>query len=84
VKKPKWISDQLCLFLARKELLTLEIHNELVAILRPEAAAYSTIAKPLRRRRFPRIMFESPSEPARTIIDDAFLDTFDKQPFSSI
>jgi hypothetical protein len=67
------------LFLARKELSALGIHNELVAVLGLEALAYSTISKYRRQRRFPTILSEPLDEAPLTIID-----ALDKQPFASI
>jgi hypothetical protein len=72
------------LFLARKKLSTLEIHNELVAVLGPEAGVCSTITKYRRQWYFPAIMSDAPAEPPLAIIDDAILDPLDNQAFSSI
>jgi hypothetical protein len=72
------------LFIARKGLSALEIHNELIAVLGPEAVAYSTITKYRRQRHFPTILSEPAEEPPLTIIDGAILDALDKQPLSSI
>jgi hypothetical protein len=59
------VMDQrsICLFLARKEVSALEIHNEFVIVLDPEAEAYSTITKYLWQWHFPAIMTELPDEP---------------------
>jgi hypothetical protein len=74
----------ICLFLAMKGLSARDLHNELVAVLVPDAIAYSTVTSYLRRRQFPAISSEPSHEPPMTIIDYSILDAFDKQPFSSV
>jgi hypothetical protein len=74
----------ICLFLAMKGLSARDIHNELVAVLSPDAIAYSTVASYPQQRQFPTISAEPSDEPPTTIIDDPILDALDKQPFSSV
>ena len=74
----------ICLFLAMKGLSATDVHNELVAVLDPDAITYSTVTSYLRQRQFPAISSEPSDEPPTTIIDDAILDALDKQPFSSV
>jgi hypothetical protein len=52
--------QSICSFLARKGLSTLEIHNELVAVLGSAAIASSTITKYLRQWHFSAMMSERP------------------------
>jgi hypothetical protein len=66
-----------------KGLSARHLHNELVAVLGSGPVAYSAIAKYRRQWNFPAISSEYPRESPRTIIDDTFFDTVDKQPFSS-
>jgi transcriptional regulator of acetoin/glycerol metabolism len=72
----------ICLFLAIKQLLAQAIDNELVAVLGPDAIGYSTVTNYLRH--FPSPLRETADEPAATIIENAILDTIEKQPFSPI
>jgi hypothetical protein len=74
----------ICLFLAMKGLSARYVHDELVAVLGPDAIADSTVTSSLRQRQFPTISSEPCHEPLTTIIDDAILDVLDKQPFSSV
>jgi hypothetical protein len=74
----------ICLFLAMKGLSARDVHNELVAVLGPDAIAYSTVTNYLRQWPFPAISSEPSDEPPTSIIDDAILDAFDKQSFSSV
>jgi hypothetical protein len=74
----------ICMFLAMKQLLAQAIHSKLVAVLGPDAIAYSTVIKYLRQRQFPSIPCEAPDEHPATVIDNAILDALDKQPFSSV
>jgi hypothetical protein len=67
-----------------KGLSARDVHNELVAVLGPDAIAYSTVTSYRRQRQFPTISSEPSDEPPTTIIDDAILDALDKQPFSSV
>jgi hypothetical protein len=73
----------ICLFLAMKGLSARDVHNELVAVLGPDAIVFSIVTSYLRQQQFPTISSE-PSEPPTTSIDDAVLDALDKQPFSSV
>jgi hypothetical protein len=72
------------LFLALKGLSARAIHDELTAVLGPDAIAYSTATKYLRQKQFPSIPVNSPEEPATAVIDQAILDAFEQEPFSSI
>jgi hypothetical protein len=72
----------ICLFLAMKRLSARDVHHELVALLSPDAIAYSIVTSYLRQRQFPVISSEPSREPPTTIIDDSILDALDKQPFS--
>jgi hypothetical protein len=74
----------ICLFLAMKRLSAREVHNELVAVLGLDAIGSSTVTRYLRQRQFPVIFLEPSDEPPTTIINDAILETFDKQSFSSV
>jgi hypothetical protein len=74
----------ICLFLAMKRLSARDVHNELVAVLGPDAIAYSTVTNCLRQRQFPAISSEPSDQPPTTIIEDAIMDALDKQPFSSV
>ena len=74
----------ICVFLAMKELSAQAVHEELVAVLGPDAVAYSTVTKYLRQRQFPRIYSKTLETAPETIIDDAILDALDRQPFSSL
>jgi hypothetical protein len=65
----------ICLFLSK---------NEPVAVLSAEEHASSTITKYLRQGHFPAISSEPSGESLISVIDDAILDAFDKQPFSSV
>jgi hypothetical protein len=67
-----------------KGLSARDVHNELVAVLGPDAIAYSTVTSYLRQRQFPAISSEPSDEPPTTIIDDAILYALDKQRFSSV
>jgi hypothetical protein len=67
-----------------KGLSARDVHNELVAVLDPDAIAYSSVTNYPRQRQFPAISPEHSDEPPTTIIDDAILDTLDKQPFSFV
>jgi hypothetical protein len=71
------------LFLAMNGLLARDVHSQLVAVLSPDAIAYSTVNSYLRQRQFPAISSEPSHEPATTIIHDAILDALDKQSFLS-
>jgi hypothetical protein len=72
----------ICPFFAMKGLSARDVHNELLAVLGLNAIAYSTLTNDLRQPQFPAISSEPSDEPPTTIIDDAILDTLDKQPFS--
>jgi hypothetical protein len=74
----------ICLFLAMKGLSARDVHNELVAVLGPDAIVYLTVTSSLRQRKFPTISSEPSDEPPTTIIDDAILNALDKQPFASV
>jgi hypothetical protein len=50
----------------------------------PDAIACSTVTKHLRQRRFAPIQVDCPEEPLTTTIDQIILDSFGKQPFSSL
>jgi hypothetical protein len=73
----------ICLFLAMKRLSAQAISNEVVAVLCPDAIGSSTVTKYLRQRGFPFTLRETLDEPAATVTDNAILDAFKKQPFSS-
>jgi hypothetical protein len=64
-----------------KGLSARDVHNELVAVLGPDAITDSTVTKARRPRQFPVISSEPSDEPPTTILDDAILDALDKQPF---
>jgi hypothetical protein len=72
------------LFLAMKGLSAKDVHNELVAVLGPDAIAYSSVTSYPRQRQFPAISSEPSDEPPTAIIDGAILDALDKQPFFSV
>jgi hypothetical protein len=74
----------ICLFLAIKGLSARDVHNKLVAVLGPDAIASSTVTNYRRQRQFPAISSEASDEPPTSMIDDAILDAFDKQSFSSV
>jgi hypothetical protein len=74
----------ICLFLAMKGLSARDVHNELVAVLGPDAIAYSTVTSDLRQRQIPAISSEPSNESPTAILDDAILDAHDKQPFCSV
>jgi hypothetical protein len=67
-----------CLFLAVKGLLVRAIHDELAAVLGPDAIAYSTVTKYLRQKQFRSILVDPPEEPATIVIDQAILDAFEQ------
>jgi hypothetical protein len=74
----------IALFLAMKDLSARAVHDELVAVLASDAIAYSTVTKYLRHSRLPPIITEPLVEPPTTVTDDAILDAFQRQPFSSV
>jgi hypothetical protein len=49
----------ICLFLATEPLSAQAIHNELVAVLDPDAIGYSTLTNYLRQRHFPSTLRET-------------------------
>jgi hypothetical protein len=63
-----------CLFLAMKGPSARDVHNKLVAVLGPDAIAYSTVTSSLRQQQFPAISSEPSDGAPTTIIDDAILD----------
>jgi hypothetical protein len=63
----------ICLFLDRKGLSALEIHNELVAVLGTEAVADSTITRYLRQDHLPAIMSEPPTKARSPLPKTQFL-----------
>jgi hypothetical protein len=67
-----------------KGLSAREVHNELVAVLGLDVIGGSTVTRYRRQQQFPAIFPEPSDEPPPTIIDDAILEGFDKQPFSSV
>jgi hypothetical protein len=73
-----------CLFLAMKGLSANDIHSELVAVLGPEALAYSTVTKYLCKEHFPVQSSKPPENPSLAVIRDAILDALKQQPFSSV
>jgi hypothetical protein len=74
----------ICIFLAMKGLSFRDIHNELIAVLGPDATAYSTVTKYLRQRHLWALSSDTPDKSPTKIIDDAILDALARQPFSSI
>jgi hypothetical protein len=67
-----------CLFLALKGLSVWAIHDELTAVLGPDAIAYSTVTMYLHQKQFPSILVDPPEEPATIVIDQAILDAFEQ------
>jgi hypothetical protein len=57
----------ICLFLAMRRPSAQATHNELVAMLDPDAIGYSTVTNYLRQRRFPSALRETSDEPLHGI-----------------
>jgi hypothetical protein len=68
------VPRSICLFLAMEGLSGRDVHNELVAVLGPDAIACSTVTSYQRLSQFPAISSEPSDEPLITIIDNAILD----------
>jgi hypothetical protein len=73
----------ICLFLAIKGFLAQPIHNELVAVLGPDADRILDSDQISTSAVIPPVSLRLSEEPPNSVIDGAILDALDKQPFSS-
>jgi hypothetical protein len=67
-----------------KGLSARDLHNELVAVLGPDAIAYLIVTGYRRQRQFPAISSGHSDKLPPIVIDNAILHAVDKQPFSSV